>query len=107
MIETVGLVTLFEATDVMLKSGDVTFTGWQSVGSGMVTAFVEGDVAAVKASTDAGAEAAARIGTVVAVQVIARPHDELPCFAQSNTLAANRTTAWRQHELPSRAEETR
>ena len=49
MIETKGLVALFEATDAMLKSANVTFTGWQSVGSGLVTAFVEGDVAAVKA----------------------------------------------------------
>jgi len=62
MIETKGLVGLFEATDAMLKSANVTFAGWQSVGSGLVTAFVEGDVAAVKAATDAGAEAAARIG---------------------------------------------
>jgi microcompartment protein CcmL/EutN len=107
MIETKGLVTLFEATDVMLKSADVTFVGWQSVGSGMVTAFVEGDVAAVKISTDAGAEAAARIGTVIAVQVITRPHDDLPCFAQANTRAAARAVAWRQHELTSGAEEMR
>ena len=60
----------------------VSFTGWQTVGSGLVTAFVEGDVAAVKAATDAGAEAAARIGEVVSVQVISRPHDELPSFVQ-------------------------
>ena len=106
MIETKGLVTLFEATDVMLKSADVTFVGWQSVGDGMVTAFVEGDVAAVKASTDAGAEAAARIGTVIAVQVIARPHDDLPSFAQPHTKAMT-AVAWRQHELPSHAEEVR
>jgi len=66
----------------MLKSANVTFVGWQSVGSGQVTAFVEGDVAAVKAATDAGAEAAARIGEVIGVQVISRPHDELPSFVQ-------------------------
>jgi microcompartment protein CcmL/EutN len=83
MIETKGLVALFEATDAMLKSANVTFIGWQSVGSGLVTAFVEGDVAAVKASTDAGAEAASRIGEVVGVQVISRPHDELPSFVQA------------------------
>ncbi len=81
MIETKGLVGLFEATDAMLKSANVTFAGWQSVGSGLVTAFVEGDVAAVKAATDAGAEAAARIGEVVSVQVITRPHDELPSLS--------------------------
>ena len=72
MIETKGLVALFEATDAMLKSANVTFAGWQTVGSGLVTAFVEGDVAAVKAATDAGAEAASRIGEVVSVQVISR-----------------------------------
>ncbi len=60
MMETKGLVALFEATDAMLKSANVTFAGWQTVGSGLVTAFVEGDVAAVKAATDAGAEAAAQ-----------------------------------------------
>ncbi len=67
MIETKGLVALFEATDAMLKSANVEFVGWQTVGAGMVTAFVEGDVAAVKAATDAGAEAAARIGEVICV----------------------------------------
>ena len=93
MIETTGLVALFEATDAMLKSANVTFVGWQSVGSGLVTAFVEGDVAAVKASTDAGAEAAARIGEVVGVQVISRPHDELPSFVQSPAKAAKKAGA--------------
>lgn len=90
MIETKGLVALFEATDAMLKSAHVEFTGWQSVGSGLVTAFVEGDVAAVKAATDAGAEAAARVGEVVAVQVISRPHDELPSFVQPAKAAARK-----------------
>ena len=93
MIETKGLVALFEATDAMLKSANVTFTGWQTVGSGLVTAFVEGDVAAVKAATDAGAEAAARIGEVVSVQVISRPHDELPSFVQGNKAAAKNVEA--------------
>ena len=90
MIETKGLVALFEATDAMLKSANVEFVGWQSVGAGLVTAFVEGDVAAVKASTDAGAEAAARIGEVVSVQVISRPHDELPSFVQQTKKAGER-----------------
>lgn len=82
MIETKGLVTLSEAVDAMLKAASVTFRSWEPVGSGLVTAFVEGDVAAVKAATDAGAEAAARIGEVVAVQVIPRPHDDLEGFFQ-------------------------
>jgi microcompartment protein CcmL/EutN len=80
MIETKGLVALIEATDAMLKAANVTFARWEPVGSGLVTAFVEGDVAAVKAATDAGAEAAARLGEVVSVQVIANPHDDLSVF---------------------------
>jgi ethanolamine utilization protein EutM len=80
MIETKGLVALFEATDAMLKAADVQLAGWQTVGAGLVTAFVTGDVAAVKAATDAGAAAAANVGEVSGVQVIARPHDELPAF---------------------------
>ncbi len=77
MVETRGLVTLFEAVDAMLKAATVEFKAWEPVGSGLVTAFVEGDVAAVKAATDAGAEAAGHIGEVVSVQVITRPHDDL------------------------------
>jgi ethanolamine utilization protein EutM len=77
LLETKGLVTLMEGTDAMLKSANVEIIGWDKAGSGMVTTFVRGDVAAVKAALDAGAEAAGRIGTVVAVHVIPRPHDEL------------------------------
>ena len=81
MIETKGFVALAEATDAMLKAANVTLTGWEKVGSGLVTAFVEGDVAAVSAAIDAGASAAKRIGEVSVVQVIPRPHDELGPFA--------------------------
>ncbi len=77
MIETKGFVALLEAADAMLKAANVQFLGWDKVGSGMVSAFVLGDVAAVKAATDAGATAAGRIGEVVSVQVIPRPHDDL------------------------------
>jgi ethanolamine utilization protein EutM len=77
MIETKGLVALIEASDAMLKSANVTMIGWDKVGSGMVTSFVTGDVAAVKAAVDAAAAAAGRIGQVVGVHVIARPHEEL------------------------------
>jgi ethanolamine utilization protein EutM len=77
MIETKGFVALVEATDAMIKAANVQFLGWDKVGSGLVTAFVTGDVAAVKAATDAGASAAGRIGEVIAVQVIPRPHDDL------------------------------
>lgn len=77
MIETKGFVTLVEASDAMMKAANVEFLGWDKVGSGLVSAFVTGDVAAVKAATDAGANAASRIGEVVSVQVIPRPHDDL------------------------------
>jgi ethanolamine utilization protein EutM len=77
MIETKGFVALVEASDAMMKAANVEFVGWDKVGSGLVTAFVTGDVAAVKAATDAGAAAAGRIGEVISVQVIARPHDDL------------------------------
>ena len=82
MVETTGLVALFEAVDAMLKAADVTFAGWETVGAGLVPAFVVCDVAAVKAATDVGAAAAAQVGKVNSVQVIARPHDELPSFVQ-------------------------
>ena len=77
MIETKGLVALIEASDAMLKSANVTLIGWQKIGSGLVTALVVGDVAAVKAAVDAGAAAASRVGEVVGVQVLPRPHEDL------------------------------
>ena len=77
MIETKGLVALVEASDAMIKSANVTLLGWQKIGSGLVTALVVGDVAAVKAAIDAGASAAGRVGEVVGVQVIPRPHEDL------------------------------
>lgn len=77
MIETKGFVALVEATDAMMKAANVEFLGWDKIGSGLVTAFVTGDVAAVKAATDAGANAASRIGEVVSVQVIPRPHEDV------------------------------
>jgi ethanolamine utilization protein EutM len=77
LLECKGLVALMEGTDAMLKSANVEMLGWDKAGSGLVTGFVRGDVAAVKAAVDAGAEAAGRVGTVVSVHVIARPHDEL------------------------------
>lgn len=77
MIETKGLVSLIEAVDAMLKAANVEMVGWEKIGSGLVTGFVVGDVAAVKAAIDAGASAAAKIGEVSSVQVIPRPHEEL------------------------------
>ena len=77
MIETKGLCALFEATDAALKAANVSFTGWEKIGSGYVTAFVRGDVAAVRAATEAGAAAARRVGELIAVHVIPRPHQSL------------------------------
>jgi microcompartment protein CcmL/EutN len=77
MIETKGLCALFEATDAALKAADVSFSGWEKIGSGYVTAFFRGDVASVKAATDAGAAAARRVGELVSVHVIPRPHANL------------------------------
>jgi ethanolamine utilization protein EutM len=77
MVETKGLVALVEASDAMLKSANVSLVGWQKIGSGLVTALVVGDVAAVKAAVDAGAAAAGRVGEVIGVQVIPRPHEDL------------------------------
>ena len=77
MIECKGLCALFEATDAALKAANVTFSGWEKVGSGYCTVFFRGDVASVKAAVDAGAAAASAIGQVVSVQVIPRPHEGL------------------------------
>jgi ethanolamine utilization protein EutM len=77
MIECKGFIALLEAADAMLKAANVQLVGWDKVGSGLVSAFVTGDVAAVKSATDAGAAAAGRIGEVVSVQVIPRPHEDL------------------------------
>ena len=77
MIETKGLTALVEASDAMLKAANVTLLGWQKIGSGLVTALVVGDVAAVKAAVDAGSSAAGRVGEVIGVQVIPRPHEDM------------------------------
>jgi ethanolamine utilization protein EutM len=78
LLETRGLIALVEGTDAMLKAANVELAGpMQQVGNALVTAVVVGDVAAVKAATDAGAAAAAQVGSVVSVQVIPRPHEGL------------------------------
>jgi len=77
MIETRGLVAVIEATDAMLKAAKVSYVGMRKVGSGLVTVLVNGDVAACRAAVDAGAAAAARIGEVVSVHVIPRPHADV------------------------------
>ena len=90
MIETKGFVVLVEATDAMLKAANVQYLGWDKVGSGLVSVFVTGDVAAVKAATDAGAQAARTVGEVVSVQVIPRPHDEVVVVLPKAPVAAKK-----------------
>lgn len=77
MIETKGLVAAIEAADAMVKAANVMLIGKEHVGGGLVTVMVRGDVGAVKAATDAGAAAAERVGDLVSLHVIPRPHDEV------------------------------
>lgn len=77
MVETKGLVGAIEAADAMVKSAKVQLVGREQVGGGLVTVMVRGDVGAVKAATDAGAAAARRVGELISVHVIARPHEEV------------------------------
>ena len=77
MIETKGWVTAVEAEDAMVKAANVTLIGKEHVGGGLVTVMVRGDVGAVKAATDAGAAAADRVGELISVHVIPRPHSEV------------------------------
>jgi len=77
MIETRGMVALIEAADAAVKAAKVTLVGWEKIGSGYVTILMRGDVAAVKSATDAGAAAARRIGELISVHVIPRPHSNL------------------------------
>ena len=77
LVETRGLVASIEAADAMVKAANVTLIGKEHVGGGLVTVMVRGDVGAVKAATDAGAAAAERVGELVSVHVIPRPHEEV------------------------------
>ena len=77
MVETRGLVAAIEASDQMVKAADVTLIGTEKIGSGLVTVMVRGDVGAVKAATDAGAAAAERVGELISVHVIPRPHNDV------------------------------
>jgi microcompartment protein CcmL/EutN len=77
MVETKGLVACIEAADAMVKAANVILIGYEKIGFGLVTAMVRGDVGAVKAATDAGAAAAERVGEVVSVHVIPRPHTDV------------------------------
>ena len=77
MIETKGLIGAIEAADAMVKAANVHLIGKEQIGSGLVTVMVRGDVGAVKASVEAGASAAKRVGELVSSQVIASPHDDV------------------------------
>ena len=82
LVETRGLVGSIEAADAMVKAANVRLIGYEQIGAGFVTVMVRGDVGAVKAATDVGAEAAARVGEVVSVHVIPRPHAEVETMLQ-------------------------
>ena len=84
MIETKGLVGSIEAADAMVKAANVTLVGKEHVGGGLVTVLVRGDVGAVKAATDAGAAAAQRVGELLSVHVIPRPHTEVETILPKN-----------------------
>ena len=77
MIETKGFVAALAAADAMVKAANVTIVGREQVGDGLVAVIINGDVGAVKAATDAGAAAARRVGELVSVHVIPRPHNEV------------------------------
>ena len=85
MVETKGLVGAIEAADAMLKAANVELVGNEKIGSGLVTVMVRGDVGAVKAATDAGAAAAQRVGELVSVHVIPRPHNDVDMILPHNT----------------------
>ncbi|WP_078592805.1 BMC domain-containing protein [Evansella clarkii] len=84
IIETRGLTAAIEATDAMLKAANVEVVGSEKIGSGLVSVMIKGDVGAVKAATEVGQEAAQRIGELVAVHVIPRPHAELTNLLPGN-----------------------
>ncbi|WP_371379863.1 ethanolamine utilization microcompartment protein EutM [Sporomusa aerivorans] len=77
MVETKGLVGAIEAADAMVKAANVVLVGYEKIGSGLVTVMVRGDVGAVKAATDSGAAAAQRVGELVSIHVIPRPHADI------------------------------
>jgi microcompartment protein CcmL/EutN len=93
MIETRGLVAMIEAADAAVKAAKVILVGFEKIGSGYVTVLFRGDVAAIKAATDAGAAAARRVGELIAVHVIPRPHqnlEEVLPIGKSQTAASAR-----------------
>lgn len=90
MVETKGFVGAVEAADAMVKAANVQLLGKEYIGAGYVTIFVRGDVGAVKAATDAGAAAARRVGELISVHVIPRPHAEVERVLPNNGRTAER-----------------
>jgi len=88
MVETKGLIGAIEAADAMVKAANVVLIGKQQIGSGLVTVMVRGDVGAVKAAVDAGAEAAKRVGNLYGLHVIPRPHGDVEGILPSVTVKA-------------------
>ena len=93
LVETKGFIGSIEAADAMVKAANVQLIGYEQIGGGYVTVMVRGDVGAVKAATDVGAEAAARVGEVVSVHVIPRPHAEVESILPSPRRPENNTLA--------------
>ena len=91
LIETRGLVGSIEAADAMVKAANVVLVGKEQVGGGLVTVMVRGDVGAVKAATDAGAESAAKVGEVISVHVIPRPHAEVEAILPRSAQQTEKT----------------
>lgn len=88
LVETKGLIAAVEAADAMLKAARVTLVGKEKIGAGYVTVMVRGDVGAVRAATDAGAAAADRVGQLISVHVIPRPHEDVELILPGNVQPA-------------------
>lgn len=82
LVETIGFVAAIKAADAMVKSANVKLVGYEKIGSGLITVMVRGDVGATKAATDAGAAAGRKLGEVVSVHVIPRPHEDVDLLLQ-------------------------
>ncbi|MBF0312964.1 MAG: ethanolamine utilization microcompartment protein EutM [Oligoflexia bacterium] len=91
MIETKGFVAMVEAADAMLKAAKVELVGYEKVGGGLTTAIIRGDVAAVKAATEAGVRAAEKVGELVSVHVIPRPHQNIEDVLPLGRAGQNKT----------------
>ena len=101
LVETRGLIGAIEAADAMVKAANVQLIGYEKIGGGYVTVMVRGDVGAVKAATDVGGAAAARVGQVVSVHVIPRPHAEVESILPSQSWSGKTRTTSAEDKSPS------